>query len=91
MLILAALENGWWPLAVLIVATSLLAVVYIWRVIERAYFKEAQPGTAIREAPLSLLLPTWALVAANVYFGLDTTLTADIASLAAADLMGIRQ
>ncbi len=88
LLILAALENGWWPVAVLIVAASLLAVVYIWRVVERAYFKEPAPGAEAGEAPLSLLVPTWALVAANVYFGLDTTLTADIAGLAASHLMG---
>ncbi len=88
LLILAALENGWWPVAVLIVAASLLAVIYIWRVVEPAYFKP-MPAQAVRsEAPLSLLLPTWALVAANVYFGLDTSLTADIAGLAASDLMG---
>ena len=87
LLILAALENGWWPVAVLIVAASLLAVVYIWRVVEPAYFKTSSQESMRREAPLSLLLPTWALVAANVYFGLDTTLTADIASLAASDLM----
>ena len=88
LLILAALENGWWPVAVLIVAASLLAVVYVWRVVEQAYFKPP-PGEATRgEAPLSLLLPTWALVAANVYFGLDTSLTADVAGIAARELLG---
>ena len=87
LLILAALENGWWPVAALIVAASLLAVVYIWRIVEQAYFK-ASPRDAPGEAPLSLLLPTWALVAANVYFGLDTRLTADLARAAAGELMG---
>jgi multicomponent Na+:H+ antiporter subunit D len=88
LLIHAALENGWWPVVVLIVAASLLAVVYIWRVVEQAYFKPP-PGEVTRgEAPLSLLLPTWALVAANVYFGLDTALTADVAGIAARELLG---
>jgi len=90
LLILAALENGWWPVAVLIVAASLLAVVYIWRVVEQAYFKASTRESPPAEAPLSLLLPTWALVAANVYFGLDTTLTAELAGLAASELMGGR-
>ena len=89
LLILAALENGWWPVAVLIVAASLLAVAYVWRIVEPAYFKASPAQSVRREAPLSLLLPTWVLVVANVYFGLDTTLTADLASLAAAELMQV--
>lgn len=88
-LILAALERDWWWLAVLVVASSLLAVVYIWRVVEAAYFKPA-PNTEVNEAPLSLLIPTWLLIVANVYFGINAQLTIDFASVAAADLLGLR-
>ena len=35
-LLQAALEKGWWPIAVLIVVSSLMAVIYIWRVVEVA-------------------------------------------------------
>lgn len=88
-LVLAAIERGWWWLAVLILLSSLLAVVYIWRVIEAAYFRP--PGervAAIREAPLSLLAPAWMLVVACVYFGLDTRLTVGVAQRAAQLLLG---
>ena len=80
-LILAALENGWWPVVVLVLVTSLIAVLYIWRVVEVAYFDQ-RPADAppVREAPLSLLIPTWVLVAANLYFGLETGLTVGLAS-----------
>ncbi len=31
-LVLGALEQGWWPLAVVVVVGSLIAVIYVWRV-----------------------------------------------------------
>lgn len=88
-LILAALEKGWWFVAILIVVSSLIAVVYIWRVIETAYFRDPPEGApAISEAPLSLLLPAWLLVVGNVWFGIDTSLPVGLAQRAAETLMG---
>jgi multicomponent Na+:H+ antiporter subunit D len=86
-LILGALERGWWPVAVLVLITSLLAVIYIWRVVEVAYFKPATEGRVAREAPLALLIPTWTLALANLYFGVDTSLNAGVAELAAKALL----
>ncbi len=88
-LILASLEKEWWPLAAAILFSSLLAVIYMWRVIEVAYFRERPAGAAaIGEAPLAMLVPMWVLVGANVYFGIDTDLTVGTARAAAALLMG---
>lgn len=88
-LVLAALEKGWWPIAVLIVLSSLLAVIYIWRVIEVAYFRPAPEGAAeVTEAPLSLLVPTWIMALASVYFGIDATHMVNVAKAAAALLIG---
>ena len=88
-LILAALEAGWWPVAAVIVASSLLAVAYIWRVIEAAYFRAPPAATdGVKEAPLSMLLPCWLLVSACIYFGVDTSLTLGIAQRAAQFLLG---
>ena len=86
-LILGALERGWWPVAVLILLTSLMALVYVWRVVEVAYFREYQGEAEAREAPWMLLWPTWALVALNLYFGIDAGRTAGIARQAAEVLM----
>ena len=88
-LVLAAIEAGLWPIAVLILIASLLALVYVWRVVEVAYF-HAPPDDApkVREAPLSLLLPTLALAAACLVFGIDTDLTVGLARTAAVDLLG---
>ena len=91
-LILAALKADLWWLAVLIVASSLLAVVYVWRVVEFAYFREpsaAAAGLAQGEAPITLLIPTWILVVMNIYFGIETSLSVGVAEHAARALMGV--
>jgi multicomponent Na+:H+ antiporter subunit D len=88
-LALGALEKGYWPLVFLIVASSLIAVVYIGRVVEAAYFR-APTGAAAeaREPPLSMLVPLLVLAAATLYLGIDTRATADVAATAAATLLG---
>ena len=88
-LILAVIENGWWPVAVLILLGSLLAVVYVWRLVEVAYFKPPLAGSeTIKEAPLSFLIPIWMLIIANLYFGIDTRLSIQVAQAAAQSLFG---
>jgi multicomponent Na+:H+ antiporter subunit D len=89
-LIQAALERGLWLLAVIVVVSSILAIVYVWRVVETAYFREpAEGAAAATEAPLFMLVPTWVLILANLYFGIDTSLTVGIAEQAAKSLMGV--
>ena len=87
-LILAALAADEPLVAALIVISSLLAVIYIWRVVEAAYFRDPPPDAPTGEAPLSLLLPTWVLIALNVYFGIETSLPVGVAEHAARALMG---
>ena len=73
-----------------LIVGSLLAVVYVWRVLEMAYLRRPtdSDGPVVREAPLSLLLPTWLLIGANLYFGIHTDLSVGIAKKAAALLAG---
>ena len=88
-LILGSIERGWWPVTVVILIASLIAVVYIWRVVEAAYFKERPADMpTVSEAPLSLLMPTLLLVAANIYFGINASFTAGVAESAAKVLLG---
>ena len=87
-LILAVVERGWWPLVVVVVAGSLLAIIYVWRVVEMAYLRPPPEKLSVTEAPLSLLLPTWLLAGANVYFGIDTQFSVGMARQAAALLTG---
>lgn len=86
-LVAAAVEQHNWLIAFIILVGSLLAVIYVWKMVEVLFFRDANTTTvAIREAPLLLLVPTWLLVLANLYFGFNTELSADIARSAASML-----
>jgi multicomponent Na+:H+ antiporter subunit D len=88
-LVLAALENHWWWLAALVLISSLLAIAYVWRIVEVAYFRPRPDGAVeAREAPAIMLIPVWLLAAANIYFGIDASRTVDIAQRAAEALLG---
>ena len=91
-LALGALDKGWWVLVFLIVGSSLIALVYVGRVLEVVWLRE--PSAAIAHAndpPLSMLLPLIVLATATIYFGIDTEWTAGIAGTAAKALLeGLR-
>jgi multicomponent Na+:H+ antiporter subunit D len=88
-LILAAIEQDYLWLAAAVVASSLLAVAYVWRIVEAGYFKPVPESIGERrEAGPGLLIPLWMLVVANVYFGIETSLPVGAASDAAETLLG---
>ena len=92
-LIQATLEQGALGimLTVLILASSLMAVVYIWKVIEIAYFRPAkvQLPEGRTEAPVPILVVLWVLVIANFWFGIDPELVLSLARAEAVNLMGV--
>ena len=79
-LVQAALEQGMWPVAGVVLLGSLLALMYVWKVVEVAYFREVDPELGISEAPLSLLAPTWVLVLGNLYFGINASDSVGVAT-----------
>ncbi len=90
-LIVAALEKDWWWLAALILLGSILTVIYIWKVVEVIYFQSSttdSQSSQYKEAPLSMLIPVWIIILANIYFGINASLTTGIASQAAVYLIG---
>ena len=88
-LITALLEADRWPLAGLALLSSLIAVIYVWRFVEAAWFHEPSPALRdVGEAPLSLLLPTWVLIGASVVVGVWGAWSTDVAMYAAAELLG---
>ncbi|WP_029075605.1 monovalent cation/H+ antiporter subunit D family protein [Kaistia adipata] len=88
-LILGALEAGLGWLAILIVASSLLAVLYVGRIVEVVWFREpAAVARECREAPLELLLPMWILAGATIWFGIDAEWPVGLAASAARVLLG---
>ena len=82
-LVEAAIENGKWPLAIVIIFSSLLAVVYCGRLIETLYFKNGNDDTVVNEAPLTMLISIWIASLACIYFGLSTDITISVSDLAA--------
>jgi multicomponent Na+:H+ antiporter subunit D len=94
-LVAAALDEG--PLGVFLVAVvvagSLMAVVYLWRIVEAAWFTDAVtadgvPAGGLREAPPMMLAVTWAAALANVGFGFVTGTQRELAERAATALLG---
>lgn len=90
-LILALLEQGGTlgvALVVLVVVSSLLAVVYIGRVVETLWFAEP-PGEdpSVREAPWPMLAVTWFAVGLNFWFGFDASVSGALAAQAASEFM----
>lgn len=90
-LILGAIERGHWWLVAVIAAASLLAVAYVWRVVEAAYLRGPAERTASREAPAGMLAAGLGMVLLCVYFGLDTSFSVGGAREAAEFLLrGLR-
>ncbi len=91
LLIVAALESGplGWLLVVVILLSSLMAVVYIWRIVETLYFRApAEGNSTASEAPLQMLLLTWMIALLNIFFGLFPGVPLELANSAAKLLAG---
>jgi multicomponent Na+:H+ antiporter subunit D len=91
-LLTAALQEGLLgpPLVAVIVLGSLMAVVYVWRIVEAAWFRPEPAGACDAmpsEAPLGMLLLTWLAALANVWFGLVTAVPRELATGAAETLL----
>ena len=88
MLLNATMEIGNMPVAILMLFSSLLAVVYIWKVVEALYFSEPSEKAAnAKEAPMSLLIPTYVVIGLTVVFGCWSVLPAQLATEAANALL----
>lgn len=93
-LVLAAIDKGWWWAAAIILITSILAVIYIGRLLLAAYFQSPPEvdGKVVgkNEAPLMMLVPMWALAILSIIIGTngDGGWVVEAANGAAAVLMG---
>lgn len=90
-LILGAFDAGRGWLSIFIVASSVIAVLYVGRILEVVWFREPnQRSLAAKEAPFEMLLPMWVLAGGTVLFGLWAEVPAGLASSASAILLGAR-
>ena len=61
-----------WLIAAVILFGSLLAVVYMWKLVETLFFQVSAPThNRPQRSPAVHVVPIWALVLANIYFGLQ--------------------
>ena len=90
-LIKASLEADYWILVFIIVISSVLAIIYIGRIIEAAYFKVSDKQTATvdldKKIPYLLFVSLVFISCINIYFGIETTLNVDMASQIANELI----
>ena len=71
-------------------ASSLLAAIYIGRLIYEMVLYPAPEGAApVEEAPLSMRIAMWVMVLANIYFFFNANLTVGIATRAAESIMQV--
>lgn len=71
-LLSASLDQGWWWAAAVIVFSSVLAVIYVGRILEHVFFRPpVNPRKVRKEAPVLLLLPLWLMAAATIWIGID--------------------
>ena len=75
----------------LVLLSSLLALVYVWRVVEVAYFQGLPAANEnIKEAPVAMLIPVCVLIGGSLFFGIWTSLSAGVARQAAEALLEVR-
>ncbi len=91
-LIQAALENNTWYFAVAILLSSLITVIYVWRIIEVMYFEPKDQENIIdsqKAIPLTMWLPMLVLTSLCILLGVFTDFTLEIAKSATLSLPSI--
>lgn len=86
----ALFESGWWWAVLLMVFSSFLAVFYIGRILQAAFFMPpANPSAPRREAPILVLVPLWILALSNLYFGIAAQFPLGLARDGAVAALGL--
>ena len=87
-LIRGVLEAGRWPLVPIMLLSSILTAMYMWRCIQRVWFPAPEARIrVVRDAPWSMRLPTLVLALACLVFGIAAFLPVNLASEAATALL----
>ncbi|MGD1927042.1 MAG: monovalent cation/H+ antiporter subunit D family protein [Paracoccaceae bacterium] len=85
-LVQAAADVGNWLIIAVIMVSSVLAVIYLGRVVEIAWFREPK-SAVVRKPPVEMMAMTWVLALATIWFGVQTDLSAGVPTIAAAELL----
>ena len=85
----ALIDSGQWLVLAAVLFSSLLALVYVGRIVEAAWFREPQAGRTPAAVPRAMTAVTALLAIATIYFGIDTRLPLALAQGASAALLGV--
>jgi multicomponent Na+:H+ antiporter subunit D len=86
----ALFAEGWWWAVLLVVFSSFLAVFYVGRILQAAFFQPpVNPRKTHKEAPLLILVPLWILALANLYFGIAADFPLGLARDGAVAALGL--
>jgi multicomponent Na+:H+ antiporter subunit D len=80
-LIEAVIDKELWFVALVILVSSLFALIYIWKIFEVLYF--SQQSEAFGEVGVLTLIPIWVLALTCIFLGINTDLTVKVANMAA--------
>ena len=88
-LVTAAVDKGWWWLAIPVLSGSLASATYIWRIVETLWAKPADLDLDRPADPVEVVewLPLIVLTLVALWFGLNASLSIDLANQAAQALV----
>jgi len=87
-LVRALLEIDSFVIVALVLASSAMSVVYLWKIVEVMWVRPAPiDDLDIKENP-ALFIPLWIIAGANIWLGLDASLLVTGAEAAAKALLG---
>ena len=76
-LVTSILESDFWYLSIIVLITSFMTLFYVWKLIEKIYFSQAE-NIKVEPVLTHQGIGVFVLTALTLYLGLDTTLTVGI-------------
>lgn len=87
-LVSAIISAGYWQIAAIVLLSSALSVIYLWRLVETLWFSPVTDvETRLPEQPM-IYIPLWVLAGANIWLGIDAGLITGLAKMASITLFG---
>ena len=92
----SAIETGQWIVVVTIVIGSVLAIGYVWKIVESLYFRSSRKmhihavesgDNSVGKTPVGMAIALWLGAGLCIFFGLNTDLSFDAATTAALSLL----
>ena len=92
-LISAVIDAGYWQIAAIVLFSSTLSVIYLWRLVEVMWFTPSNSGSGNSDnerLPESIMIyaPLWILALANIWFGINASAITELSYGAAQVLIG---